>query len=100
MRETINSWISHKIFKNTARTFILNAEDKRIQKQEDERLAEETRQRLINLELERKKNPIKCDVCSERESKDVFFEGLSWYQFVVNMDLHQFIMTDVLHVLI
>lgn len=41
--------------------------------------AAETRKSLLDLEAERKKNPIKCEVCSAKAGHDVFFEGLSWY---------------------
>jgi Zn finger protein HypA/HybF involved in hydrogenase expression len=35
---------------------------------------------LLQKELKtRAKNPIKCKVCTEKQGKDVFFDGLSWF---------------------
>lgn len=79
MRETFSSWVGHKLFGRTSREFVLNNEDKRQNQIEDDKMRHEECRRLAELEAERHKNPIKCHVCSEREGKDIFFEGLSWF---------------------
>lgn len=80
MRETVESFI-HRWWTgdNTTHEYILNAEDKIKRDAEYRKMDEDRFNRLNDLLRERTKNPIKCDICSTRDGRDVFFEGLSWF---------------------
>ena len=80
MRETVGSWIANKwTGGRSTRTFILNKQDRERERHEEEQRGRDACQRLVDFEIERKKNPIKCEICSARKGEDVFFEGLSWF---------------------
>ena len=46
---------------------------------ETNKLEEESRQRILAVAEERKKNPILCKICTKKKHKKVYFEGLASY---------------------
>ena len=48
-------------------------------RKEDRKIEQDTRIRISNLYQEREKNPILCKVCTKKNQKKTYFQGLSWY---------------------
>lgn len=50
-------------------------EDRKLER----KMQKEQQQRITDLYQEREKNPILCKVCTKKNKKKTYFEGLAWY---------------------